>query len=275
MPHILLFDSGLGGLTVWQQIHSLLPDVTCHYLFDNAAFPYGELADDVLLERVCQLIVPLVKQYPVSLVVIACNTASTLALEPLRALLDIPVVGVVPAIKPAAKQTQKHHIGLLATPATISRPYTDRLISEFAADCKVTRVGVSELVRMAEDKLLGRPVALTALAKLVRPLLAGPDVIVLGCTHFPLLSAELKSVLGEHVSLLDSGAAIAARVAWLLAHEACPLAINVPSGNYYIATAAVAEPRRLETAMAVYDLLPVANEKNESAQSGVYSRQGE
>lgn len=212
--HVLIFDSGVGGLSVYQEIRHLLPDISYTYLFDNAKFPYGELSSEELIPRCCSLIQNLLVQQPADLVVIACNTASTQVLPALRSLLSIPVVGVVPAIKPAAQLTRTGCIGLLATPATIARPYTDKLIREFASDCTVLRLGSTELVVEAERKLGGLEVDLDRITTILAPWLQAPrtpDVLILGCTHFPLLKAELHHVLPT-AQLVDSGPAVARRV---------------------------------------------------------------
>ena len=212
--HVLIFDSGVGGLSVYQEIRKLLPDATYTYLFDNARFPYGELSSEELIPRCCALISALQTQRPADLVVIACNTASTQVLPTLRSQLSVPVVGVVPAIKPAAQLTRIGRIGLLATPATVSRPYTEKLIREFASDCTVLRIGSTELVLEAERKLAGSAVDMNCLQRVLSPWLVdeqSPDVIILGCTHFPLLKEELHQVM-SHVQLVDSGAAVARRV---------------------------------------------------------------
>ncbi|MFO6425473.1 glutamate racemase [Motilimonas sp. KMU-193] len=219
---ILIFDSGVGGLSVYQEIAKQLPQVSVTYLFDNALFPYGELTDDVLVSRVCHLMQHALEKWSVDLVVIACNTASTLVLEPLRQLLPVPVVGVVPAIKPAAKLTQTGCIGLLATPGTVSRSYTDNLIRDFAPNVQVLRIGSSELVKLAEQKLRRQPVAQQLIDEILSPWLNAepkPDCVVLGCTHFPLLHEEITHALGSKVTLVDSGAAIAQRVDNLLEAE--------------------------------------------------------
>jgi glutamate racemase len=153
--------------------------------------------------------------------VIACNTASTVALPKIRSQITIPVVGVVPAVKPAAQFSRSRVIGLLATPGTIKRAYTQNLIDEFAADCTVIRIGSSELVEMAEDKLRGRPVNKKKVQDIISPLFEGEDgarldTVVLGCTHFPLLKTELESVVPRRVTWMDSGRAIAGRVRFLL-----------------------------------------------------------
>lgn len=215
---ILVFDSGIGGLSVLSEIRALLPGRDYVYLFDNARLPYGELAEQVLISGCVELVTRLAKQVDAALVVIACNTASTLVLPALRQQLTIPVVGVVPAIKPAAHLSQCHEIGLLATPGTIKRDYTRRLIQQFASDCQVHLFGSSELVMLAEQKVAGGTIDQHALTRLLQPVRqTALDVLVLGCTHFPMLKAEISQCLGSSVTLLDSGKAVARRVASLLA----------------------------------------------------------
>ena len=219
---ILIFDSGVGGLSICQHIQQRMPDLAVDYLFDNAFFPYGELSEVELIERLCRVIACQVAHSPPLLVVIACNSASTVALPALRQMLEVPVVGVVPAIKPAARISQKKVIGLLATQGTVQRQYTANLARQFASDCKLINIGSRELVELAERKLKGEPVELSILEQVCRPFLeAGnpPDVIVLGCTHFPLLSEELRMILPSAIRLVDSGEAIAQRVTHLLGNK--------------------------------------------------------
>ncbi|WP_428773654.1 glutamate racemase [Vibrio sp.] len=213
---VLIFDSGVGGLSVYQEIKKLLPRLNYIYMFDNQAYPYGELAQEVLIPRVVGCITRLVEQNPVDLVVIACNTASTIVLPKLREKLTIPVVGVVPAIKPASSLANKA-VGLIATPATVTREYTRDLIRDFAMDKNVEMLGSTRLVDMAEEKLRGKPIDLVELDGILTPLKQKVDVAVLGCTHFPLIKAEIQAVLGQQVQLIDSGEAIARRVKSLLA----------------------------------------------------------
>ncbi len=217
-PRVLIFDSGVGGLSVYQEIKARLPQLNYVYLLDNAAYPYGELAQETLLERVDWLVTRMVEQQHIDLVVIACNTASTIVLPQLRAKLSIPVVGVVPAIKPASLIASKA-IGLIATPATVKRQYTQDLIRHFSADKPVELLGSTRLVNMAEEKLRGQPLNLTELESILQPLKHKIDVAVLGCTHFPLIKDEIQQVFGEQVQLIDSGQAIARRVQELLAIE--------------------------------------------------------
>ncbi|WP_375751806.1 glutamate racemase [Vibrio sp. HN007] len=212
---VLIFDSGVGGLSVYKEIKRLLPNLEYIYLFDNEAYPYGELPKDVLISRVEKLVVKAVKQEGVDLVVIACNTASTIVLPVLRKVLDIPVVGVVPAIKPASLIAHTA-VGLIATPATVNREYTHQLIESFASAMPVELLGTTRLVDMAEEKLCGKKVDLDELKEVLSPLVNKIDVAVLGCTHFPLLREEINQVFNERVVLIDSGEAIARRVKSLL-----------------------------------------------------------
>ncbi|EKS1846753.1 glutamate racemase [Cronobacter muytjensii] len=222
-PTILVFDSGVGGLSVYDEIRHLLPDLHYIYAFDNVAFPYGEKSEAFIVERVVEIVTAVQARYPLALAVIACNSASTVSLPALREKFAFPVVGVVPAIKPAARLTANGVVGLLATRGTVKRPYTHELIARFANECQIEMLGSAELVEIAEAKLHGEPVSLEALRRVLRPWLRmpePPDTVVLGCTHFPLLAEELLQVLPEGTRLVDSGAAIARRTAWLLEHEA-------------------------------------------------------
>lgn len=234
-PTILVFDSGVGGLSVYDEIRQLLPDLHYIYAFDNVAFPYGEKSETFIVERVVEIVTAVQARYPLALAVIACNTASTVSLPALREKFPFPVVGVVPAIKPAARLTANGVVGLLATRATVRRPYTHELIARFAAECHIEMLGSAELVEMAEAKLHGEPVSLDELRRILRPWLRmpePPDTVVLGCTHFPLLADELLAVLPEGTRLIDSGAAIARRTVWLLEHEA-PQAASADSNIAY------------------------------------------
>lgn len=221
-PTALVFDSGVGGLSVYQEIRSLLPDLHYIYAFDNQGFPYGEKDEAFIIERVVKTVAEVQKRHPLSIVIIACNTASTITLPALRERFSFPIVGVVPAIKPAAKLTRNGVVGLLATKATVQRSYTHDLIARFATDCDIKMLGSSELVVLAEAKLHGEVIDHTVLKKILRPWLSmaePPDTVVLGCTHFPLLREELAAVLPDGTRLVDSGAAIARRVAWLIANQ--------------------------------------------------------
>jgi len=230
---ILVFDSGIGGLSVLKEIRKLLPLRQYCYLFDNARLPYGELAEAELVNGCVDLVTTMAKQIDAAIVVIACNTASTLVLPELRAQLTIPVVGVVPAIKPAATISKRKHIGLLATPGTVKRAYTKELINHFASDCQVELFGCSELVLLAEAKAAGQAIDIAAIKKLLQPVIYSElDVLVLGCTHFPMLKPELQQILGDYVELLDSGEAIAKRVKSLLQYQQETADLDQPNNEW-------------------------------------------
>jgi glutamate racemase len=221
-PPILVFDSGVGGLTVAAEIAALLPTAPQLYLCDNGYFPYGTKPEAALVERVAEVVEAAVARHAPQLVVIACNTASTVALPRLRAAVAVPIVGVVPAIKPAAAASRNRVIGLLGTPGTVRRRYTQELIDRFAGDCAVIRIGSAELVEMAEAKLRGENVDRAALAAIVAGFFApgeAADTVVLACTHFPLLKDELAEIAPGGTVFVDSGAAVAQRVRTLLATE--------------------------------------------------------
>lgn len=224
MKRVLVFDSGIGGLSVLDAIAAADAALELDYCADNAWLPYGLKSDAALRERVPMLLARLVAQWGPDAVVVACNTASTLALDAVRAALDVPVVGVVPPIKPAAALTRTGTIGLLATPATVRRPYTNDLIAQFAAGVRVVRHGSAALVDAAERKLRGDAVPATAIADAVAGLFETPggadiDVVALACTHFPLLAEELAAAAPRACVWLDSGEAIARRVRHVLIAE--------------------------------------------------------
>ncbi|MBW7472727.1 glutamate racemase [Marinobacter sp. M216] len=216
-PRVLVFDSGVGGLSIAASVIQHLPGTELVYLADNAGFPYGDQPESVVIERCCRLIGESLAQYPCDVIIVACNTASTVVLPHLRAMTSTPVVGVVPAIKPAAAKTRNGRIGLLATPATVRRPYLDNLVDEFAGHCQVERIGHPDLVRWVEESVSGADVPRHELAEAVAGFhQAEVDTVVLGCTHYPLLLDALREVLPDVEFWVDSGEAIARRVAVLL-----------------------------------------------------------
>jgi len=215
---VAVYDSGVGGLSILRALMQNLPDLEYLFVSDNAAYPYGTKAEDEVLARANVVVNELIDRYSPEALVIACNTASTVCLPSLRSRFDIPIVGVVPAIKPAAQGSTSKTVGLLATPATIKRSYTQGLIDEFAENCDVIRVGSSRLVDIAEMKLRGQVVNTDELENILAPFLSseGLDTVVLACTHFPLLENEISQLFtkkGKEVSLIDSGQAIARRLA--------------------------------------------------------------
>ena len=228
LPTVLVIDSGVGGLSDCQAMLQHGPTYNFVYIADDALFPYGLLEEEKLSERLIALIDRLLPLHQPDLVVLACNTVSTLVLPILRERYQVPFVGVVPAIKPASKISESRCIGLLATPATVRRPYTDQLIQDFASDCVVVRVGSNDLVIEAERLFSGQSVSEDVLFETLKPFMVAHDgrrvdTVVLGCTHFPLISEHIQRLM-PGVSLVDSGSAIARRVADLLAVRADPKA---------------------------------------------------
>jgi glutamate racemase len=217
---VLVFDSGLGGLTVLRELARVRPDLRLSYAADDAAFPYGRLGDEALVARVVAVIERLVEHLRPGLIVIACNTASTLALPVLRARFAIPFVGTVPAIKPACAQSKSKRISVLATPATVRRDYTRELIREFAADCRVSLVGAERLAALAEAALRGEAVADEAIRSEILPCFVEDggrtDTIVLACTHYPLILDRLRRLAPWPVTWIDAAPAIARRASQLL-----------------------------------------------------------
>ena len=217
---LLVFDSGLGGLSVCREIIAVSPNLQMHYLSDNAAFPYGGKTQQAVTERALEVIEAALETIQADMLVVACNTASTAVLPTLREHLNIPVVGVVPAIKTAAALTRSGTIGLLATPGTVAREYTKTLITEHAANTQVISVGSSALVEIIEAHIHGVNLDIEAVDEVLREFdeQAGGekiDSIVLGCTHFPLIK-DVFIELRQDWQWIDSGAAIAARVCSLL-----------------------------------------------------------
>ncbi len=218
---ILLFDSGVGGLSVLAETRKLLPQAPVIYAADLAGLPYGAKSEAEVAARVAGLLGRMAERWHPRLVCIACNTASTIALGMVREVLEVPIVGTVPAIKPAAAMTKTGTIGLLGTAATIRQVYVDRLEAEFAAGKRLLRHAAPELVLAAEAKLAGRPPDRPTLERAVKGLRhqsggADIDTVVLACTHFPLLREELAEAFGPGVALIEGAQGIARRIASLL-----------------------------------------------------------
>jgi glutamate racemase len=211
-PRILLFDSGMGGLTVARAVAQQMQDAHLVYAADAAGFPYGAWDEAALVRRILKVISTLNDLVQPDVIVIACNTASTIALAELRATFPTPFVGTVPAIKPAAAQTKTGIIGVLATPGTVKREYTQSLINSFASNCKVTLHGAPKLAQIAERHLRGANIDRDELRAEIAPAFApGTDVIVLGCTHYPLIADEIAAAAPWEVTYIDPSAAIARR----------------------------------------------------------------
>ncbi|TCP90117.1 glutamate racemase [Cricetibacter osteomyelitidis] len=217
-PTILVFDSGMGGLSVYREIKAMLPNAHYLYCFDNAFFPYSEKEEQEIIDRTLSICTRINGQYPIDIIVIGCNTASTVVLPALRSAFDCPIVGTVPAVKPAAAISQTKTIGLLATKGTVKRSYVNDLINNYAADCIVERIGSTKLPEIAEQKIYGNSVDLLALQNEVAPWIGNKelDTVILGCTHFPLLKEELRLCLPQVKYFVDPAKAIAKRVKSLL-----------------------------------------------------------
>ena len=234
---LLIFDSGLGGLSVYAAIRARFlrnnAPLAAYYIADDAAFPYGALSEEALVSRVMSVMENAIARLAPDSVVIACNTASTLVLPPLRARWPhIPFIGTVPAIKPAAEQSRSHMVSVLATPGTVSRDYTQALITDFASHCDVTLVGAPNLASLTEQIFfegldqhkLPAPLRAAILADITPAFVDSgarrTDFIVLACTHYPLILPALIALSPWPVTYLDPAPAIARRVEDVLAQAA-------------------------------------------------------
>ncbi|QLP98834.1 MAG: glutamate racemase [Rhodoblastus sp.] len=221
----IVFDSGLGGVTVLREIRALRPDVDMLYAADDAGFPYGAWSEPALVERVLAVMERLIGDRPPDAVVIACNTASTLVLAPLRARWPgLPFVGTVPAVKPAAAASTSKLISVLATPGTVSRDYTRKLVDDFAAGCEVTLVGSTRLAGLAEAAMRGRAADDSDILAEILPCFVEKDgrrtdAVALACTHYPLLLDAFRRLAPWPVAWIDPAPAIARRVDWVLAEQ--------------------------------------------------------
>jgi glutamate racemase len=223
-PTILVFDSGLGGLTVQREIAKARPDAHYVYVADDVFFPYGQHSEQALIDRVVPLMGELIAAHRPDMVVIACNTASTIVLNDLRAAYQVPFVGTVPAIKPACAGSLSKRVSVLGTSGTVKREYTQTLIREFGAGCIVTLVGSAHLASLAEAALGGGGGEITeaAIFDEIAPCFvqdaagARTDTIVLACTHYPLLQNELTRLAPWKVTWIDPAPAIARRVVGLI-----------------------------------------------------------
>jgi len=214
---VVIMDSGVGGLTIYENVRQRMPSLNLVYLADHAFFPYGTKSEDEVLDRIEDLVCDIKNSFKAQVFIVACNTASTLVLPRLRSKFpEQHFIGVVPAIKPAASISSNKKIGLLATPATVERPYIDELIADYAADCKIIRIGDSRLAQQAERKLEGEEVNLEVLEEILRPFsVEEVDTVVLGCTHYPILKEELRHSSASVKNWVDSGEAIARRLEYI------------------------------------------------------------
>ncbi len=252
---ILLFDSGVGGLTVLGELRELLPQAPVIYAADMAGLPYGAKSEAEVAARVAGLLGRMAERYQPHLICIACNTASTIALGMVRDVLETRIVGTVPAIKPAAAMTKTGVFGLLGTEATMRQKYVDDLEHEFAVGKRLLRYGANGLVPLAEAKLRGEEVSIDAVAEAAKGLVLQAhggeiDTIVLACTHFPLLEDELRAAFGRDVAFVHGAQGIARRIVAL--SEGQHFERREP--DFAVTTGSLEDFRRLAPAFARYGI---------------------
>lgn len=255
---ILFFDSGIGGLSVLRAVQAALPNAPIIFAADYAGLPYGTKSEAEISARVPALLGRLVERYRPRLVTIACNTACTIALAHVRAALDVPVVGTVPAIKPAAEASETGVIGLLGTAATVRQGYVDRLHADHAANMVLLRHAAPELVSAAEAKMRGEAVDPLVYARAMGGLTEQAsgdrlDVTVLGCTHFPLVEDELRAVT-PHMKFVDGAAGIARRIAYLTREQRWP---DTPTEGIFVTTGPLDALESLRPALSAFGLTQI------------------
>ena len=258
-PTILAFDSGLGGLTVLREVVRARHDAHYVYVADDAFFPYGHHTEEEIVGRVVPLVGELIAEHQPDLVVIACNTASTIVMPHLRDRYAVPFVGTVPAIKPACAASRTKRVSVLGTRGTVKREYTHGLIRDFAQGCEVTLVGSAELAALAETALSGGTVSDEAILAELEPCFVGADedartdTIVLACTHFPLLLDRLNRLAPWPVGWIDPAPAIARRVVSLIGEAG-----NENGGTTYRIAFTSGKPHPLNETLMEFFRSPVA-----------------
>ncbi|WP_108810080.1 glutamate racemase [Sphingorhabdus sp. Alg231-15] len=253
---LLFFDTGIGGLSILRESQKLMPTAPVIYAADYAGMPYGMKSEEELSTRIPLLLGRLVERYKPQLVTIACNTASTIALDVVRSVLDIPVVGTVPAIKPASQMTKTGVIGLLGTKATIRQPYVDRLAAEFAPDKKILRFGAPDLVYAAEARLRDEVPDPKIISRAVSGLTDQEygdqiDTVILACTHFPLVQEELQKSFVRDIQFIDGSNGIARRIADLTQHVIWP---KSPKNGVFVTTGTVEQLSSYQSALKTFGL---------------------
>jgi glutamate racemase len=258
VTRLLVFDSGIGGLSVAREIRKITPSAEMVYIADDAAFPYGVWEAEALTDHIVDLMARLIETHAPDAVVIACNTASTLVLPPLRARFSIPFVGTVPGVKPAAEETKSGLVSVLATYGTIQRDYTRDLIKNFANGCDVRLVGSADLPSLAETYMRGGPVDDAAIATEIAPAFVEKDgrrtdVVVLACTHYPFLIEHFRRLAPWPVQWLDTAPAIARRASSVLGE---PPATTSRAPGSALLTSGKAWPAALKPLLAEIGLVP-------------------
>lgn len=204
-----VFDSGLGGLSVLKHIRELLPQEQLLYVADSANAPYGDKSDSEIQQR-SDVITQFLLSHDIKALVVACNTATAAAIESLRQNFDIPIIGMEPAVKPAALSTQAGVVGILATPGTLASEKYARLYQQYAGNVKIISQPCPGLVEQVEKAELDSERTRELLQGYVSALLdQGADTLVLGCTHYPFLKPVIENIAGGTVSVIDTGEAVA------------------------------------------------------------------
>jgi glutamate racemase len=263
---LLFFDSGIGGLSVFAKTRAVLPWAPMVYAADYAGLPYGEKNEMEIATRVCAVLGRLSERYNPRLIVIACNTASVIALSHARAVLGVPIVGTVPAIKPASLTTKTGVFGLLGTNATIRQNYVDKLEAQYANGMTMLRFAAPELVYAAEAKLRGELVDTQIFRDAIAGLIAQPkgnalDTIILGCTHFPLIQSELAQAADDlkhprKIRFVDGSDGIARRIVDLTSHQSWP---NAQSPSVFVTTGPVGGITPYRQQLDAYGLAEIAS----------------
>ncbi|HEY4521919.1 MAG TPA: glutamate racemase [Candidatus Paceibacterota bacterium] len=204
-----VFDSGVGGLSILRELKKIMPHENYIFVADQLNVPYGEKTQkelENLTLKICKFFVSKNSK----LIVAACNTATCHALPYLRSKIKIPIIGTVPAVKPAAEKSKTGAIGIISTPATSQSQYLKNLIQIYAKNLKVANIGCMGLENAVEKGVLNSPEVKKMLNKFIKPIKnSGADIIVLGCTHYPFLKTQIKKTAGTKIKLIDSGKAIA------------------------------------------------------------------
>jgi glutamate racemase len=271
---VLVFDSGIGGLSVLGAVSAALPDARLVYVADDAAFPYGDWDEAALRDHIVALMDSLIAEHDPAAVVIACNTASTLVLPPLRERFAVPFVGTVPAIKPAAEQTRSGIVSVLATPGTMKRDYTRDLIRAFADGCHVRLVGAPALAAEAEALMRGAAVDRALIAGQIAPCFMEmdgrrTDIVVQACTHYPFLADILAELAPWPVTWLDPAPAIARRVLTVLEGRA----VERGGPSFAVFTSGRPPPAPLRDLLATYGVpLRVPSSRRSGASAGLTAK---
>ncbi|CAL4325898.1 Glutamate racemase [Buchnera aphidicola (Protaphis terricola)] len=204
---MLIFDSGIGGISILNKIKKILPNINYIYMLDNAAFPYGEKKESFILNRSIKIINTIQKIYPIKIVIIACNTASTTSLSILQKTFNIPIIGVLPFLEKSIKINKNSNIGFIATKATINSKYIKNIIYKNFYKKNINIIATNKLAKFAEKKIRKQPISIIKFKKIFKSwirLSIQPNIIYLGCTHFLFLKNEIQKIFYTPINFLDS-----------------------------------------------------------------------